>query len=394
MARCATERLANSYQSLTAHVYAVSAPVSLTFASTVAFIYAAVLSIAIYIVTPASVFSAICRRRFRKSNSHLGDDYGKVRLKLQKRKHFLATIVTKLDDATKGFIEGERIAKLSTFTLLGIGLVEVLVGQLSDSVGLTADGVDSLADASISLVVWLGLRFSRKAPDERFHFGYLKMESLAALVASLGMIAVASTLLYYSYLRLLNPKSLSYPAITLVTLLGAGSISLYRALQMRKIAKKYNLLSLKTDAHNSIKDASASFVVFAAVLTSTLGFIQMDAVGGIIIAGYIYSIAYVSIREASLVLIDACHRPELVEDVKKIVEGKYAVEVEEVRLRRAGPYIIGIVSVAADGTLTLNQVGEMKRKIKHDLRDQIRGLGGLSVVVHPQRRSNDTKQRL
>jgi cation diffusion facilitator family transporter len=271
--------------------------------------------------------------------------------------------------------------------------VEVLVGRLSDSVGLTADGIDSLADATVSLVVWQGLRLSRKAPDERFHFGYLKVESFSALLASLGMIAVASALLYYSYLRFLEPKELSYPAIALVTLLGAGSISLYRALQMRRIAKKYSLLSLQTDAHNSIKDASASFVVFAAILTSTLGFIQMDAVGGMIIAGYIYSVAYVSIKEASLVLMDACHRPELVDEVKKILEGKYAVEVEDVRMRRAGPYVIGIVSVTADGALTLNEVGELKRKMKHDLRNQIKGLGGLSVVVHPQRASKDAEQQ-
>jgi len=297
-----------------------------------------------------------------------------------------------LGDATRGFIEGERIARLSTFTLLVIGLVEVLVGQVSESVGLTADGIDSLADATVSLVVWQGLRLSRKAPDERFHFGYLKVESFSALFASLGMITVASALLYYSYLRFLEPKELSYPVIALVTLLGAGSISLYRAFQMRIIAKKYNLLSLRTDALNSIKDGGASFVVFAAVLASTLGFTQMDAVGGMIIAGYIYSVAYVSIKEASLVLMDACHRPELVDEIKKILEGKYAVEVEDVRMRRAGPYIIGIVSVAADGALTLNEVGELKRKMKHDLRNQIEGLGGISVIVHP-RDSKDTEQQ-
>ena len=298
----------------------------------------------------------------------------------------------KPDEIARGFLEGERIAKLSTFTLLGIGLMEVVIGQLSDSVGLTADGIDSLADATISLVVWQGLRLSRKAPDERFHFGYLKVESFAALVASLGMIAVASMLLYYSYLKFLEPRELSYPAVALLTLLGAGGISLYRALQMRVIAKKYSLLSLRTDAYNSIKDASASFVVFAAVLTSTLGFTQMDAVGGMIVSGYIYSVAYVSIKEASLVLMDACHRPELVDQVKTIVEGTYAVKVEQVRMRRAGPYIVGIVSIAADGTLSLNQVGELKRKIKRELRSQIKGIGRLSVVVHPQRRSDETKQ--
>ncbi|MFZ0896867.1 MAG: hypothetical protein WAZ77_20395 [Candidatus Nitrosopolaris sp.] len=47
--------------------------------------------------------------------------------------------------------------------------------------------------------------------------------------------------------------------------------------------------SLRTDAKNSIKDGSASVVAFLSVLIATqLGFSQMDGIGGIIIAGYIF----------------------------------------------------------------------------------------------------------
>ena len=205
-----------------------------------------------------------------------------------------------MDDTGKGFIEGERIAKLSTLTLLAVGVTEILVGQLSGSVSVTADGIDSLSDAAISLIVWLGLKFSRKAPDEKFHFGYLRVESFSVLIASIGMIAVATALLYFSYQRLLQPKELSYAPVALLTLLCAGTISLYRAFQMRRISKKYDLLSLKTDANNSIKDGSASFIAFAAVLAWSMGFPYMDAIGGLIVAVYIYSVSYVSIKESSL----------------------------------------------------------------------------------------------
>jgi divalent metal cation (Fe/Co/Zn/Cd) transporter len=53
---------------------------------------------------------------------------------------------------------------------------------------------------------------------------------------------------------------------------------------MRNIANRHNLLSLRTDAKNSIKDGSASVVAFLSVLIATqLGFSQMDAVGGILL---------------------------------------------------------------------------------------------------------------
>ena len=294
-----------------------------------------------------------------------------------------------MGEAPRGFIEGERIAKLSTFTLTGIGIVEVLIGQVVGSIGLTADGVDSLADTVVTLIVWLGLRYSKKASDERFHFGYLKFESLAALFAALGMVGIASTLIYYSSLRFFVPKKLSYPVVALATLVGAGIISVYRAFQMRSVAKKYNLISLKTGAYNSIKDASASFVVLGAILLASLGFTFMDAVGGFIVGGYILSVAYFSIKEASQVLTDACHRPELVIKIREIIEKKYPAEVEEVRMRRAGPYVVGIVGITADGDMTLNQVARLKAKIKGDLRKQIDGLGWLYIVVHPQREKTE-----
>jgi cation diffusion facilitator family transporter len=293
-----------------------------------------------------------------------------------------------VDGSAKGFIEGERIAKLSAFTLLAIGIAEIIVGQLSHSVAVTADGTDSLSDAVISVIVWLGLRFSRKAPDEKFHFGYLRVESFSVLIASLAMIGVATTLFYLSYERLLQPKEPAYAPVALLTLLCAGSISLYRAFQMRRISKKYNLLSLKTDANNSIKDGSASFIAFGAVLAWNFGLSYMDAVGGMIVAVFIYSVSYVSIRESSLILLDAFQSPELVGEMRKLIE-KYGVEVRDIKLRRTGPYSVGVITIVADGGLTLDQVDELRARIRADLRKQIQGLRGLSIVFHARKGTSD-----
>ncbi len=81
--------------------------------------------------------------------------------------------------STRAFQIGERIARLSVLTLLAIGVVELIVGFWTRSLGLKADGVDSLSDSVVSLIVWVGLHYSRRRPDARFHFGYHKVESLS-----------------------------------------------------------------------------------------------------------------------------------------------------------------------------------------------------------------------
>src|SRR5208283_1549140 len=132
-----------------------------------------------------------------------------------------------------GHLYGERLARTSVWILVGLGVIEIAAGRFTGSIGLTADGIDSMSDALVSLLVWLGLRMSRKDPDERFHFGYYKVESLMAFVTSIGLMGIGGSILYRSYLSFLDPKPITLPALALGVLLVAGTVSTYRALQMR-----------------------------------------------------------------------------------------------------------------------------------------------------------------
>jgi cation diffusion facilitator family transporter len=301
----------------------------------------------------------------------------------QKREGTPSNGIRRLDQSLDIFRDGERVARASFVTLLAIGFAELLAGFFSHSLTVTTDGADSLSDALISAIVWAGLRVAKKAPDDRFHFGYLRVESLTALMASIGMVVVATVFIYFAYLRLLAPREIAYPEAVSVVLLVAGTISLYRALQMRRLAKKSNLLSLKTDAYNSVKDATASFVGFSVVLIlAAVNLPILDAVGSIIIAAYIYTVAYVSIRESSYVLLDAFNSPEVVEKIREVIEGGYRARVDSVRLRRVGPLIEGVIRVVADGKTTLDEIVEIRAKMKADLSSEIDGLGRLTISFH------------
>jgi len=277
-------------------------------------------------------------------------------------------------EISAGYLEGERLAKISIWTLVGLGLIELFAGQLTGSIGLTADGIDSMSDGFVSFLVWLGLRMSRKAPDEKFHFGYYKVESLVAFVASIGLMGVGGIVVYRSYLAFVEPKPLKLPIIALAVLLTAGTISTYRAFQMRRIAKRYNISSLRLDANNAIKDGSASFLVFLTVLASSLGFHQMDAVGGIAVGLFIVIVSYVVLRETTLVLLDAYHSPQLVEEIRHIVERHDGVRTKDVLLRAAGPYVQSEIHIEADSSMTVGRLHEIKSCIEADVLERFTGI--------------------
>jgi cation diffusion facilitator family transporter len=143
----------------------------------------------------------------------------------------------------EGIVIGQKIAKISVITLVSLGIVELLVGYVSGSVVVVADGTDSLSDAMISFIVLIGLRIAHKPADRKFHFGYHKVESLAALIAAMGMVIIGSTIVYNSYQSLLHPHDIKHSFLTMIILAAASSISLHRAFQMRKIANRYDILS-------------------------------------------------------------------------------------------------------------------------------------------------------
>ena len=289
-------------------------------------------------------------------------------------------------EVSAGYLEGERLAGISVWTLVGLGVVEVLAGQFTGSIGLTADGVDSMSDGLVSFLVWLGLRMSRKAPDEKFHFGYHKVESLIAFVTSIGLMGLGGVVLFRSYLAFVEPKPLTLPVLALAVLLMAGTVSLYRAFQMRRIAKRYNLSSLRLDANNAIKDGSASFLVFFTVLASSLGFHQMDGVGGMAVGVFILVVSYVVLRETTLVLLDAYHNPQLVEEIRKIVESNEGVNVKDVLLRASGPYVQSEIHIEADSDMTVGTLDKVKSSIENTVKERLSGIQRVVVSARARQR--------
>ena len=273
-------------------------------------------------------------------------------------------------DKSKAFEEARKIAWGSIWVLAGIGVAEILVSTFTGSLTLFADGLDSIADGLVSFIVWFGIRMIHKPKTNSFHFGYSKIESFSAFIAAIVIIVLGSFIVYHAYERIIHPSETINPEITMITLLAAGSISLYRAFQVRRVAKKFNLVSLTLDAKNSIKDGSASFVGFGSVLLGYFGIQYMDAIGGMIIAGYIFYMAYVAIKESSLVLVDAVKNPVFSDNIKEYIIKNFNIDVQDVLLRPLGHGSYAQIHILLDQNMTLENVHVTVQKIKNSISEK------------------------
>ncbi|MCL5067915.1 MAG: cation transporter, partial [Thaumarchaeota archaeon] len=151
-----------------------------------------------------------------------------------------------------------------------------------------------------------------------------------------------------------------------------------------RVAKKHGLVSLQIGAANSIKDASASFVVLASVALAAFGITWMDSVGAIIVSMYIYSIAYVAAKESGLVLLDSFNSPEVVERVSSIVRSIPGVrDVTEIKLRRSGPFLSGRVRIVVDQDMPVLEASKIAENVEATLSKEIGALREFVVLLGP-----------
>lgn len=80
--------------------------------------------------------------------------------------------------------KGERAAQYSSLINLFLAIIKGIVGFLSGSIALIADSIHSFSDIFASLAVYIGLKLSRRKPDEKFPYGYYKVETFASLIVS------------------------------------------------------------------------------------------------------------------------------------------------------------------------------------------------------------------
>ena len=282
-------------------------------------------------------------------------------------------------------VQGGKVAKKSFAIQLMVGIFEVIMGIFTLSVALIADGIQSFADAGVSLIVWIGLSISRRAPDGKFHFGYYRVETFSSIIAALFMAILGVVVLYESYLEFVKPTAIVNAELALVVALLATTVSSGLLIYKRRAAKKNTSLALKTDASNSFKDVLTSITAFIGIaLARYFNIIQSDAIAGIIISLFVFTMVYTIIKEASLVLMDACQCPEILNRIENIAKSvKQVKQVHSLRMRKMGPYLIGDLHVVVDADLTVRDSGKIAYEIEERVKEEFDEIIEIKVQIDP-----------
>ena len=185
----------------------------------------------------------------------------------------------------------KRYAWLSILTAVATILLKAVAWQLTGSVGLLSDALESVVNLAGAMMALAMISLAAQPPDEDHAYGHGKAEYFSAGFEGLLILIAAMAIGATAIMRLFDPRPLEQVGIGLAVSLAASLLNLVTALILRAAGRRYRSLTLEADAHHLLTDVwtSAGVIVGLAAVSLT-GWLWLDPLIALLVAGNIQSI--------------------------------------------------------------------------------------------------------
>jgi cobalt-zinc-cadmium efflux system protein len=191
--------------------------------------------------------------------------------------------------------------------------VEVAAGLHARSLALLSDAGHNFTDALALILAWIANYLESKPADETKTYGYQRAGVLSAFVNALTLAALAAWILYASISRLRQPEPVRQDIMIAVAGLGVlvngGIMWALRSAQREDLNVRSAFVHMLGDALGSIA------IIIGGVVIAYTGWLQVDPVLSILIAGLIIWTAWDIIRESLNILLEGLPRGLTLRDV-------------------------------------------------------------------------------
>lgn len=276
-----------------------------------------------------------------------------------------------------------------TVTIVGAlvnGFLIVLkfgAGILGHSQALIADAVHSVSDLVTDVVVLVGLRMGRKAPDERHHFGHARIETLASSFVGLALIASA---LYIGIEAAMNIYHHTESHPTKLALIGAVLSILVKEVLYRytlRAGRRARSKLILANAWHHRSDSLSSVAVVLGVAGSLVrpSWHALDSYAALLVSFFIIKVGLDNIWDSLHEFTDTAPSPEVLESIRSCVRGVPGVlDMHDLRVRTSGGLYQMETHIVVDGQLSVYEGHQIAKSVETCLAEEVTDLD--RVIVH------------
>lgn len=184
-----------------------------------------------------------------------------------------------------------RIGKLSGAVgiicncLLAAG--KLIVGHMTSSMSITADGLNNLSDGASSIVTLLGFKLAEKPADRKHPYGHARIEYIAGLTVAVMILFIGLELGKSSVEKLIDPEPIEFSFTAVWVLCASILVKLFMMLFNLKMGRRISSNALLATAADSRNDVMTTSAVLAASIVEHFYDVRIDGVMGIAVSLFI-----------------------------------------------------------------------------------------------------------
>ena len=218
-----------------------------------------------------------------------------------------------------------RIGKLSGAVgiicncLLAAG--KLIVGHMTSSMSITADGLNNLSDEASSIVTLLGFKLAEKPADRKHPYGHARIEYIAGLTVAVMILFIGLELGKSSVQKFINPEPIEFSFTAVWVLCASILVKLFMMLFNLKMGRRINSNALLATAADSRNDVMTTSAVLAASIVEHLYDVRIDGVMGIAVSLFILYSGVKLAGETMSPLLGEGANPELQKQITDYING-------------------------------------------------------------------------
>lgn len=259
-------------------------------------------------------------------------------------------------------------------------IMKMVVGTITASIAITADGINNLSDAGSSIITLIGFRISGKAADNDHPFGHARMEYVTALIVSIIILLIGFNLGQSSIEKIFSPENTQFSTVSFLILGVSILIKFWMMLFNAKLGKTINSTALEATSADSRNDAIATLAVLIAAVISKFTSLNLDGYMGALVAAFIIYSGVGLIKETIGPLLGQAPDPKIVKELKqRILSYEGVLGVHDFMVHCYGPGIYyASAHIEMDANSNMLSCHDVLDSIENDVRKQMK----IQLVLH------------
>lgn len=258
-------------------------------------------------------------------------------------------------------------------------VLKIVAAILSGSIALLADGLNSTTDVLATIIMYVGVRISRKPKDHNHAYGHKRFEQVSTMIAVFIMGIAGVEALHQGIVKLLHPINEAPTMLGFYAALLGSLLILISWYINYTIYKSTKVLASKVIAKDNFSDALVSIGTACTIVATQFHFYSVDALASLVIAFIILHTCYELMNEAILQLTDG-YDPRKIELYTNIIlKVPGVLEVLWLRGRTHGVHEYLEATIRLSEELTLVEAHEIAEMVEQCL---YKNINVEDVMIH------------